>query len=377
VVCEESEPEVAADGSETQQGRQSMIQLEQHWQDLLASIGLVSLAVVAALVLHQLVFVALGHGTRHTASTVDDALLEHSRMPLRVMAPLAALFLVAPLLPQSVETQESLRHLFGLGIIASVGWILIALTWSVDDVFLAGLEDVSRDSNEARAILTQISIIRRVAAVAIASLTVAVMLLTYPGAQNVGASLLASLGVASIVAGMAARPVLSNLLAGVQIALTQPIRLGDVVVMEGEWGVIEEITTAYVVVRVWDLRRLVVPLTSVIESSFENWTRKTTNIIGTVTVQADYTVPVDEVRSELHRILEGSDLWDREAWGLQVTDAKDRTLELRALMSAADSSALWDLRCLVRERLVGYLQSSHPSALPRLRAETSGSQGTT
>jgi hypothetical protein len=160
----------------------------------------------------------------------------------------------------------------------------------------------------------------------------------------------------------------------VQIALTEPIRLDDVVIVEGDWGRVEDIRMSYVVVRIWDERRLVVPLSYFIEKPFQNWTRKTADLLGTVVLHVDYGVPFDDVRSELLRILEATDLWDRRVWNLQVTDASERTVQLRALMSARDASSMWDLRCHVRERLVAYLQRRHPDSLPRIRAELLGGE---
>ncbi len=352
-----------------------MIQLDPALDNSLISIGVLMIAVVAALAFHWLFFSLADRATRRTASTIDESIVEHSRSAVRVLAPLAALFLVAPLVPLPQEVQTPLRYALGLGLVAVSAWVLIALTWIADDLFLDHLNGRDIETVEVRATLTQISILRRVLVAVIVLVALAIMLLTLPGGENIGASLLASLGIAGLVFGMAAGPVLSNLLAGVQIAVTQPIRLDDVVVIEGEWGRIEEINTTYVVVRIWDLRRLVIPLTTVIQKPFENWTRKTTNLVGTVTIPADYSVPVDDVRAELHRIVKGSELWDGESWGLQVTDANDRTIELRALLSAADSGALWDLRCLVRERLIDYLKSHHPGSLPRLRTEMDPGRG--
>jgi hypothetical protein len=201
-----------------------------------------------------------------------------------------------------------------------------------------------------------------------------VALMTFPSIRHLGVSLFASAGVAGIVIGMAARPTIANLLAGIQIALTEPIRLDDVVIVNGEWGWIEEIGTTYVVVRIWDLRRLIVPLSQFIEQPFQNWTRVTADLLGTVIVYADYRVPVERVRQELHRILEASGMWDGKAWGLQVTDATERTIQLRALMSAPDSGKAWDLRCLVREQLVAFLQREYPDSLPVVRAELGGAR---
>jgi small-conductance mechanosensitive channel len=346
-----------------------MTQFDPAWQDWLVSIVALGATLVGALVLHAVFFAVADRATRRTVSTVDESIAQHSRAPLRVLASLLAVFLVMPLVPLPADVRTPLRYALGLGLVAAAAWVLIALTWIADDLFLAHLEAKDAGSLQTRATLTQISILRRVLTVVIVLVAVAIMLLTLPGGGGIGASLLASVGVAGLVFGMAAGPVLSNLIAGIQIALTQPIRLDDVVVIEGEWGTIEEINTTYVVVRIWDLRRLVIPLSTVIQKPFENWTRGSTNLVGMVTIQADYSVSVDDVRAELRRILEGSELWDGKSWGVQVTSAGERTIELRALLSAAESGALWDLRCLVRERLIAYLNAGQPDSLPRLRTK--------
>jgi small-conductance mechanosensitive channel len=184
-----------------------------------------------------------------------------------------------------------------------------------------------------------------------------------------GASLLASAGIASVVIGFAAQKSLSNLIAGFQIAFTQPLRLDDVVIVEKEWGRVEEITLTYVVVRIWDLRRLVLPITYFIEKPFENWTRTSSDILGTVFLYADYSANVEAVRNELTRVLKGAPLWDGKVGLLQVTNTSEKTIELRALMSARDASDAFDLRCLVRESLVAFLQRETPQALPKNRVD--------
>jgi small-conductance mechanosensitive channel len=225
------------------------------------------------------------------------------------------------------------------------------------------------DNLAARQAHTRVRVLRRLLVAAIVTVTACLILMSIPSIRQIGITLFASAGIVGLVAGMAARPALSNLIAGVQLALTEPIRLDDVVIVEGEWGWIEEIRSTYVVVRIWDLRRLVVPLSYFIEHPFQNWTRKTADILGTVFIYVDYTVPIDVVRKQLLRILQASDLWDEKVWGLQVTKSAEQTLELRALMSAPDSGKAWDLRCQVREELVKYLQREYPQSLPRVRAE--------
>jgi small-conductance mechanosensitive channel len=353
-----------------------MIEIDPAWEHGLIAGGELLAVVIGALLIHVILFAVADRITLKTASTLDESVVEHSRSSIRVLMPLAGLFVVAPLTPLAQDVQTPLHYALGMAIVAAVAWLLIALTWIADDLFLEHLGGSDRiETVQVRATLTQISILRRVLIAVIFIVALAIMLLTLPGGESVGASVLASVGVAGLVFGLAAGPVLSNLLAGVQIALTQPIRLDDVVVIEGEWGTIEEINTTYVVVKIWDLRRLVIPLTTVIQQPFENWTRRTTNLVGTVTIHADYSVPVDDMRAELRRILDATPLWDKQSWGVQVTAAHDRTIEVRALMSAADSGALWDLRCLVREKLIAYLNEVHPASLPRLRADTAPQGG--
>jgi hypothetical protein len=225
------------------------------------------------------------------------------------------------------------------------------------------------DNLAAREMATRINMLHRIIVVLVAGFAVSAMLMSFPNLRQVGTSLLASAGVAGIVIGLAARPALSNLIAGVQLAFTQPIRIDDVVIVEGEWGWIEEIRTTYVVVRIWDLRRLVLPLSYFIEKPFQNWTRVAADLLGSVFLYADYTVPVEEVRQEFKRILDSTDMWDGKVWGLQVTDATDRTIQMRALMSAPNSGTAWDLRCFVREKLIAFLQTRYPQSLPKVRAE--------
>jgi small-conductance mechanosensitive channel len=227
--------------------------------------------------------------------------------------------------------------------------------------------DVS-DNLRARSMYTQVLVLKKVAITIIGIFTLASMLMVFESVRQFGASILASAGIAGIVIGFAAQKSIATLLAGFQIALTQPIRIDDVVIVEKEWGRIEDITLTYVVVRVWDLRRLVVPINYFIEQPFQNWTRASAEILGTVFLYVDYSVPLDALRAELTRLLEKSRYWDGKVNVLQVSDAKEHTLELRALVSASDASLAWDLRCEIREKLVGFIQQEYPESLPRFRA---------
>ncbi len=280
-----------------------------------------------------------------------------------------ALFLVVPNLSIPADTTASIQHLLTLALTAAVGWLAMGMTGVITDVITARYDITASDNLLAREMHTRARVIRRVLAAVIIVITASIMLMSIPSIRQIGVTLFASAGVAGLVIGMAARPALSNLIAGLQLAMTQPIRIDDVVIVENEWGWIEEIRSTFVVVRIWDLRRLVVPLSYFLEHPFQNWTRQTSDILGTVFLYTDYTVPVAAVREELHRVLRTTDLWDNRVWGLQVTNAKEQTVELRALMSAATSGRAWDLRCYVREAMLDFLQRECPGSLPRVRAE--------
>ena len=225
------------------------------------------------------------------------------------------------------------------------------------------------DNLAARRIQTQTRVIARVIQGTVILVGVALALMTFPAIRQIGATLLASAGLIGLVAGIAARPVFGNLIAGLQIALAQPIRLDDVVIVEGEWGRIEEITSTYVVVRVWDERRLVVPLQWFIENPFQNWTRTSAQLLGTAFLWLDYRTPMAEVRAQLQAICEEDPRWDGRVCVAQVTETGEHTIQVRLLVSARNSGDLFDLRCVVRERMIDYLARCHPQSLPRLRAD--------
>lgn len=258
--------------------------------------------------------------------------------------------------------------------IAGIAWLALAATRAMKDIALRRYDISSADNLRARHVLTQVRMVQRVLTVAILFFAAAAALMTFSEVRQLGVSLLASAGIVGIVLGFAAQTSLANLFAGLQVAFAQPIRLDDVVVVEGEWGKIEEITLTYVVVKIWDERRLVLPVSYFIDKPFQNWTRTTSSILGTVFVYTDYTVPVDPIRKELERIVKGSPLWDKRVQLVQVTNATDRTVELRALVSAASSSESWDLRCAVREGLITFLQAHYPASLPRTRVELPSAQ---
>ena len=259
------------------------------------------------------------------------------------------------------------RHVFGILLILLVVWLLIRAVYALGDIVRP--QTSTMDNLRARTVSTQIGVLQHIVVAVIVAIGLAAILMTFDRVRQLGAAVLASAGIAGIVLGFAAQKTLGNLIAGLQIAFTQPLRIGDTVVVQNEFGQIEEITLTYVVVKLWDLRSLIVPITYFVENPFQNWTRLTTDLLGTVFLYVDYTVPVEAVRGELKRILDGDNLWDRKVGLLQVTNATERTMELRVLVSAANAGAAWDLRCHVRERLIEFVQRRYPHALPRLRTQ--------
>jgi len=340
-----------------------------NWQNITWSVGVLAAAIVVALLTHRALFSAMDRISKRSGAVVYQSLIRWSRRPARWIIPAIAALSVVPGLPISAEAGADLAHALGLAIIAGMAWLAVSFTRVLEDVIASRYRLDEADNLAARRVQTQVRVLRRIGTVIIVIVAAAAMLMTFPTARTIGAGMFASAGAAGLIVGLAARPTISSMIAGVQIALTEPIRLDDVVVVEGEWGRIEEIHTTFVVVRIWDQRRLVLPLSYFIEKPFQNWTRSSADITGSVFLHVDYTVPVDEVRSELRRVVESSELWDGKVCSLQVTNLSERTLELRALMSSANSSNSWDLRCLVRERLIAFLQQRYPETLPKFRAQ--------
>lgn len=342
------------------------------WQSLVWGLLLLLIAAGIGSILHTIIFSVAHRVARRGGETLADKLVTYAQNPSRIIMPVLAVQVALPTLrelhfPPGVVVL--LSHVLGLTLIAAVAWLAIAMMHIVDDFVGVRYRIDVKDNLEARRIHTQARVLRQSVAVLVFIVAVSAMLMTFPQVRQLGASLLASAGLAGIVVGFASRPVLQNLIAGVQLAMTQPIRVDDVLIVDGEWCRVEEITSTYVVMRIWDQRRLIVPLNFFIENVFQNWTRTSAEILGTVFLWMDYTVPIAEVRAELHRLLEENEYWDKRAWALQVTDATERTIQIRALMSAADAGSAWELRCIVREKLIEFIQKKHPAALPKVRAE--------
>jgi len=347
----------------------------ENWEVVATALGALLASGLIGLGAHLLVFSLIKRLARRTPSSVDDAFIRHCQSPFKIIFPLLALSLFLPVLSLPDPLLGPLRHLISVGVIVSVTWLLIRATKGLEDVLLDRFPMEERDNLRARKFHTQLQILRKTVAFILVLLALAAVLMTFEKVRQLGTAILASAGIVGLVLGFATQKTIGTLLAGLQIAITQPIRVDDVVIVENEWGRIEEITLTYVVVRIWDLRRLVVPITYFIEKPFQNWTRVSADLLGTVFIYADYTLPVQSLREELHSILSASDLWDGRAWGLQVTGATERAVELRALMSASDASSAWDLRCDVREKLLAFIQNNYPESLPRFRAELASGQG--
>lgn len=293
------------------------------------------------------------------------------RQPALAVLVILALEFVWWQAPDTLRFISSLRELAAVALIAAITWLSVRCAAAIGEAIVAAHPLDIADNLQARRIHTQARVLARTVMVLIIVLGVGAALMTFPNVRQIGASLLASAGVAGLVAGIAARPVLGNLIAGLQIALSQPIRLDDVVVIQGEWGRIEEITGTYVSVRIWDQRRLIVPLQWFIENPFTNWTRSSSQIIGTVFLWLDYRMPLAPLREELARIVAAAPEWDGRVQVLQVTDASERAMQLRVLVSSRDSGLNWDLRCRVREGLLDFVNAHYPQFLPRARAEVS------
>lgn len=339
-------------------------------------LAILAAAALVGLVAHALLYRGLLRLGRRVPGVLvfDGALLHRTRPAARVLLPLLAIHSALPLLRASLSraAEESAERVLHVLLVGAVAWVLLALTRVLDDVVERRYDMAVADNLQARRVRTRVGLLRRLLVVAIIVLALGVMLMRFQGFRALGAGLLASAGVVGIMVSIAAQRPLGNIVAGVQLALTQPIRVGDAIVIENEWGTVEEITLTYVVVRIWDQRRLVLPISHFFERPFQNWTRSSAQVIGSVFLYVDYTAPVAAIRAEFDRVVRTSPHWDGQVSQLQVSDASERTMQLRAIMSAANAGAAWDLRCDVRERLIDWLQREHPTVLPRVRLDGGG-----
>ncbi|HEY9509784.1 MAG TPA: mechanosensitive ion channel domain-containing protein [Verrucomicrobiae bacterium] len=302
-------------------------------------------------------------------SKLDDAFVPLIGKTLRVVVPVVAVILALPVIGLPPAYSGVVGKASSLLIIGAVSWVLMQAVCASEKMLLSRYDITAADNLQARKVYTQVHVISKTIYVLIGIFTIASALMLFEEVRRFGASILASAGVLGIIVGFAAQRTIANLFAGFQLAMTQPIRMDDVLIVENEWGRVEEITLTYVVIRIWDDRRLVVPLSYFIEKPFQNWTRVSAQLMGSVFLWVDYTVPVEELRAATKRIVEASPLWDRRFWNLQVTDTSEHAVQLRILVTTADSSKGWDLRCEVREKIIAFIQKNHPDSLPRFRAE--------
>lgn len=253
--------------------------------------------------------------------------------------------------------------------IVFVCWLLIKLTNVFEEVMLKRYDITLENNMQARKVVTQLKFIKQIARVGIVIIGIGLLLLSFDRVREFGTGLLTSAGILSIIIGFAAQRSLANLLAGVELAFTQPVRIDDAVVVENEWGWIEEINLTYVVIRLWDWRRLILPITYLIQNPFQNWTRNDSRLLGSVFIYTDYRMPMQELRKAFTNILDKEPLWDRQTSAMQVTDANERTIQIRVLMSARNSGQAFDLRCIVREKLIDFIATNYPEYLPTTRVE--------
>ncbi|MEU4558124.1 mechanosensitive ion channel domain-containing protein [Actinoplanes sp. NPDC023936] len=334
---------------------------------LLTAVLAVVIAATVTIVIDEILHKVVRRVGRRSPLAAD--LARKVRRPFLVTTVLVAVQQAIRVFAGDFSFRAGVLHSLVLLCIASSAWLVAAILLVCEDVALAKWRTDVPDNRKRRRLKTQVVMLRRVTVAAIVVLTVGVMLMTFPGIRALGASLLASAGLLSVVAALAAQSTLGNVFAGIQLAFSDAIRVDDVVVVEQEWGRIEEITLTVVVVQIWDDRRLILPTSYFTTKPFQNWTRTGSAVLGTAEVDVDWSTPIEPLRSELQKVCEGSDLWDGRVCVLQVTEAIGGMVRLRALVSAEDAGALWDLRCLVRERLVGWIWEHQRDALPRMRAE--------
>ncbi|SRR5579871_136493 len=342
------------------------------WQELLWIAGELAAIAVFAVLCHAVILLLIRRLGQLKQTRMEKVLFRCFEQPVAWLVPLGVIWWIVPSWPATPDfalEANLLRHLVLLAIIACFSWILFEITRAVEGWIADRYRLGAEETLAARKIRTQIVVLRRIAIMLILFVTVAAALMTFPSIWHLGMGLLASAGLAGLAAGAAARPMLSNILAGIQIAFMDLIHVDDIVFVDGLWGRIEEIGTTNVYIRLGDLRRLIVPLSFFIENSFQDWSRTQTDLAGFVFLYVDFTAPVEDLRRELSAILAATPLWNGRTSVLQVTNISERTIELRATVSADDAEKCWDLSCVVREELMAFLNEHHPECLPRFRAE--------
>jgi small-conductance mechanosensitive channel len=325
-------------------------------------------ALVLANVVHYVLFRILKRKETQMPG-VGWGLQKYLGHPARAIFFLTCLLFALPFVPLPSSIQQNIRQGLAMAMVAVLGWFVVGFIYVLQAIMLRKYDLKAADNVRARRIHTQFQVFRRMLISFVVVIDIGALLWTFndPRIWHFGSGLLASAGIATLVIATAAKSTASNFLAGLQIALTEPIRIDDVVVVSGEWGRIEEITSSYVVVKIWDLRRLIVPLSYFIENSFANWTRESSDILGTAFLYVDYSIPVEALREQLNLVVKDAPQWDKKVCGLQVTNLSEHTIEIRCLVSSPDSGSSFDLRCLIREKMTAWIQQNYPHAFPTTR----------
>ena len=324
-------------------------------------------AVLVALAIGGFAINLLRRLAARTPGKADELVVERIAGPLRWILIAIALSFAQRGIELRPWAAILWQQVAGFVVPGLIGWLVIAIIKALADVTIVRNDITIADNLRARRRQTRVGILTRIAVFAVVFLTVCMMLLSIPSIRNVGVTLMASAGLAGLAVGAAAQPALKNLIAGIQMAFTEPIRLDDVIIMDGEWGRIEEIRLTYIVVRIWDDRRLIVPVAKFLEERFQNWTRSTSQLMGSVFLHLDWSADIPRIREKAGEVIAANPRWDRRFWNLQVTDALEETIQVRVLMTANDASLAFDLRCDIREALIAFIAAEMPEALPRRR----------
>lgn len=348
-----------------------MKEVLENWSDNMPSwlwnILITVMAVIIGLIIKLIIKSILNFYKNRNDYSLFRSIIVHTGRPMNHFVPLLVLNLMLPLMDMDKRFYVPFSRLIEISLIISFAVLLVSSIKVFED-YMYHVYDLNKEDNlKERKIRTQLQFIRRILVTFIVLIALAVVLLSFDNVRKIGAGLLTSVGIGGIIIGFAAQKSLANFLAGFQIAFTQPIRIDDVLVVEGEWGRVEDITLTYVVLNIWDQRRLILPINYFIEKPFQNWTRTTSEILGTVFLYLDYNTPVDAIRAELDRLLDTTNLWDKRVKAVQVTDTRQSTIEVRVLMSARNSSHAFDLRCYVRENLIKFVRDNYPDSLPLQR----------